>query len=171
MASQDNAVRKRSPDRQHSELIRRTARELEYHQSKLGKLLSLFSEASNGEGTCGYPASDLDAALAARVRKIIRHRDRRREVFGDNLFSDPAWDLMLGIFHASLQQTRLPVGAACAEARAPATTALRWISTLEDKGLLIREADPFDGRRVYLSLSDEGYHLMWGLLQDLELGV
>ena len=37
----------------------------------------------------------------------------------------------------------------------PATTALRWIKTLTEHGLFVRVADPQDGRRVYIELSNE----------------
>lgn len=36
----------------------------------------------------------------------------------------------------------------------PATTALRWIKTLTDHGLFVRTADPQDGRRVFIELSE-----------------
>ena len=36
----------------------------------------------------------------------------------------------------------------------PPTTALRWIKTLTDNGLIERIADPQDGRRVFVQLSD-----------------
>jgi DNA-binding MarR family transcriptional regulator len=37
----------------------------------------------------------------------------------------------------------------------PPTTALRWIRTLTDKGLVLRQADPHDGRRVFITLAQE----------------
>ena len=34
-------------------------------------------------------------------------------------------------------------------------TALRWIKMLTGRGLFVRSADPRDGRRVYVELSEE----------------
>jgi DNA-binding MarR family transcriptional regulator len=52
------------------------------------------------------------------------------------------------------------VTSACIGSAVPATTALRWISILERQGLLMREADPGDARRVYVRLSPRGYEAM-----------
>jgi len=37
----------------------------------------------------------------------------------------------------------------------PPTTALRWIKTMTDAALLERKADPADGRRIFIDLSDK----------------
>jgi DNA-binding MarR family transcriptional regulator len=47
------------------------------------------------------------------------------------------------------------VSSLCIAAAVPPTTALRWIRQLTDRGILIRQADPVDGRRVFIALSDE----------------
>jgi DNA-binding MarR family transcriptional regulator len=52
------------------------------------------------------------------------------------------------------------VSSLCIAAAVPATTALRWIKALSDKGLFVRQADPQDGRRVYIALSDEAARAM-----------
>jgi DNA-binding PadR family transcriptional regulator len=44
----------------------------------------------------------------------------------------------------------------CIAASVPPTTALRWIRQLTDRGLLDRQADPKDGRRIYITLSEAG---------------
>ena len=43
----------------------------------------------------------------------------------------------------------------CIAAAVPPTTALRWIKMLTDVGLLVRVADPHDGRRVYIELAPQ----------------
>jgi len=45
------------------------------------------------------------------------------------------------------------VSSLCIAAAVPATTALRWLKTMTDKGLFVRRADPHDGRRVFVELS------------------
>ena len=49
---------------------------------------------------------------------------------------------------------------ACIGSAVPSTTALRWIAILEKQGLLVREADASDARRVYVKLSASGYAAM-----------
>ena len=92
---------------------------------------------------------------AAAVRAIIRARRLRDQFFGADLFADPAWDILLDLYAARLEQRRVAVSSLCIAAAVPATTALRWIRTLTDMGLLVRTSDPQDGRRVYIELSPQ----------------
>ena len=97
---------------------------------------------------------DPSPAVAHRlVREIISARRRRDEVFGHDLFADPAWDVLLNLYEAELSQRRMQISAACIAAAVPATTALRWIRILADAGLVEREADPLDGRRMWVKLT------------------
>ena len=50
---------------------------------------------------------------------------------------------------------RVPVSSLCIAAAVPATTALRWLKTMTDKGIFLRRADPHDGRRVFVELAPE----------------
>ena len=92
---------------------------------------------------------------AGAVRAIIRARRLRDQFFGPDLFADPAWDILLDLYAAHLEKQRVAVSSLCIAAAVPATTALRWIKTLTDIGLLVRAADPQDGRRVYIELAPE----------------
>ena len=78
----------------------------------------------------------------------------REQFLGQDLFADPAWDILLDLYAAQLEQQRVAVSSLCIAAAVPATTALRWIKTLTEMGLLVRTADPHDGRRVYIELSE-----------------
>jgi DNA-binding MarR family transcriptional regulator len=44
----------------------------------------------------------------------------------------------------------------------PPTTALRWIRMLTQQGVLVRSADPRDGRRVFMTLSEASSAAMLG---------
>ncbi len=63
--------------------------------------------------------------------------------------------MLLDLLQAEIVQHRVPVSSLCIAAAVPATTALRWIKTLTDHGLFVRVADPQDGRRVYIELSED----------------
>jgi len=101
-------------------------------------------EAPTGEA----PAVSLDT-----VRQVIRARRLRARFFDEELFADPAWDMLLDLLQAEIAQHRVPVSSLCIAAAVPATTALRWIKTMTDVGLFKRRADPHDGRRVFVELS------------------
>ena len=87
------------------------------------------------------------------VRQVIRARRLRARYFDEELFADPAWDMLLDLLQAEIAQHRVPVSSLCIAAAVPATTALRWIKTMTDVGLFKRRADPHDGRRVFVELS------------------
>ena len=87
------------------------------------------------------------------VRQVIRARRLRARFFDEELFADPAWDMLLDLLQAEIAQHRVPVSSLCIAAAVPPTTALRWIKTMTDAGLFQRRADPHDGRRVFVELA------------------
>lgn len=145
------------------EQIRSRARRL---ISVANELLAMAHELELKEGE---PQSDRepiaipkDSHVWAEVaRNAYRDRRRRSDIFADaTLFGEPAWDIMLDLFIAAKERKRLPVTSACIGAAVPATTALRWLTVLEEKGLIVREADATDARRVFVRLSSDGYEKM-----------
>lgn len=95
------------------------------------------------------------------ARQAYEDRRRRSKIFRlDALFGEPAWDILLDLFIAAKERRRVSVTSACIGSAVPSTTALRWIAILEKQGLLVREADPGDARRVYVKLSARGYAAM-----------
>lgn len=103
--------------------------------------------------TTDAPASRMTEATT--IRAIIRARRRRDQLFGAELFADPAWDMLLDLAAARKEGRPVAVSSLCIAAAVPATTALRWIQTLTAAGLFVRHADPADRRRVFIALSDE----------------
>lgn len=94
-----------------------------------------------------------DSALADYVRAMIRVRRLRSQFFPEELFADPAWDMLLDLMHANLTRARVSVSSLCLASCVPSTTALRWIRSLENVGLIEREPDLFDARRYFITLS------------------
>ena len=90
-----------------------------------------------------------------RLREIIRLRRQRERFFDNGLFADPAWDILLDLKAAQLEKQMVSVSSLCIAAAVPPTTALRWISAMTESGMLIRQQDPVDARRVFILLSDE----------------
>ncbi len=99
------------------------------------------------------PQGEVPAVSIETVRQVIRARRMRARFFDEELFADPAWDMLLDLLQAEISQHRVPVSSLCIAAAVPATTALRWIKTMTDAGLFNRRADPHDGRRVFVELS------------------
>lgn len=106
---------------------------------------------------------------AKRIRRIIRERRMREQFFPADLFADPAWDMLLDLYAARLEQQPVSVSSLCIAAAVPATTALRWIKTMTDSNMFMREADPHDGRRIFIALGDaaaEGLDRYFEALDD-----
>jgi hypothetical protein len=119
---------------------------------RIATILASLSEEEAGE----IGGHDAQARIDARfVRAIIRVRRLRDHYFRSEMFADPAWDMLLDLFAARLERQRVAVSSLCIAAAVPATTALRWIKTMTDQHLFVRVADPQDGRRVFIELSDE----------------
>ncbi len=93
---------------------------------------------------------------AHQVRAVLRARRLRDHLVAADLFADPAWDILLDLLAARLENTQVSVSSLCIAAAVPPTTALRWIRHLTDRGLLKRQADSRDGRRIFIALSDSG---------------
>jgi CheY-like chemotaxis protein len=111
--------------------------------------------ASLGERRQSFNAPGSIGVDAGWIRSIIRGRRLRDQFFCAELFADPAWDMLLDLMAARLERRQVAVSSLCIAAAVPPTTALRWIKTLTDEGLFVRVADPKDGRRIFIELSDE----------------
>lgn len=48
----------------------------------------------------------------------------------------------------------MAISSLCIAAAVPATTALRWITTMTEQRLVVRPPNPDYGRRVFIRLSD-----------------
>ncbi|ABC63241.1 hypothetical protein [Erythrobacter litoralis] len=110
-----------------------------------------YAKGDDGEDA----ASIADIGPTGRAAsQIYRLRRRREELFGvPDLFGDPAWDILLDLYIASCKGKAVSVSSACVAACVPATTALRYLSRLEQLGLIARSADKNDRRRVLVALS------------------
>jgi DNA-binding MarR family transcriptional regulator len=102
---------------------------------------------------------------AADVKAAIKARRAREAFLPAHLFADPAWDMLLELYAAELDQMRVPTSSLCAASAVPATTALRWIGTLESEGLVERKNDVLDGRRIFVRLSSKAVSLMEAYFQ------
>lgn len=106
------------------------------------------------------PAQGSPALLQAEVRSIMRARRKRMEFLDPELFSDPAWDILLDLTSAALDGKPVPASSACAASHAPLSTALRHVRQLVDAGLVRRWQDPFDKRRTLLELEPAAFEAM-----------
>lgn len=100
-------------------------------------------------------------AYAEMARVSYARRRKRATIFGDSeLFGEPAWDILLDLYIAQAENKPVSVSSACIGSAAPPTTGLRWLGVLADHGLVEREHDPHDQRRVLVRLTEKALDAM-----------
>ena len=141
------------------------------------RLLQLSDEVSRIAGTLARlstetapvfkPAERTPEISAGQVMAAIRSRRLRARYFAGDIFAEPAWDMMLNLFHSELSQRRVAVSQLTEASGVPPTTALRWITVLVKQGMFTRRADPFDGRRFFIELAPETSQALHQYFADL----
>jgi hypothetical protein len=119
-------------------------------------------------GVSGTGVSTHASALVGRqLSSVLELRRARAAMFGQDLFSDPAWDILLQLFAASLEGRRLGLGDF--EGVCPATTLARWLTILERRGLVACNLDCSDPENFSLELSSDAAARLSNLLRDFRL--
>ncbi len=113
-----------------------------------------ISKDKHADGTLQTAISEVE------LDRILRARRRRSDFLPGEFFGEPAWDMLLDLARASIGNTRVSVSSLAIASAVPSTTALRWIHILEKTAFLEREADPTDGRRVYVNITESGRDAM-----------
>lgn len=147
-----------SPTRLSDVAADRSAEQLRQLSEEVNRIATMLARLSAGPVAAPRepvesPVADAPPVSVETVRKVIRARRLRNRFFSEELFADPAWDMLLDLLQAELSHLRVPVSSLCIAAAVPATTALRWLKTMVAEGLFIRRSDPHDGRRVFVELS------------------
>ncbi len=153
LARADRSTRVSDVGRDNAVRLRQLSDEMGRIAATLARLSSSPDETGPSALRLVEPLKDAPPLSVDVVRSVIRARRLRSRFFDEELFADPAWDMLLDLLQAELAQHRVPVSSLCIAAAVPATTALRWIKSMTDSGLFVRRADPHDGRRVFVELS------------------
>jgi len=154
-----------------SDVGKDNAARLRQLSDEMGRIASTLARLSTGPGSPAIKPvegrKESPAVDAEIVRAVIRARRLRSRFFSEELFADPAWDMLLDLLQAEIAQLRVPVSSLCIAAAVPATTALRWIKTMTEQGLFVRRADPHDGRRVFVELAPSASDAMRRYFSDV----
>lgn len=130
---------------------------------RLREIADQIDEHNDGErpsheaGRVPYHPTFKNLDFGAIADQMYKARRTREKLFGiAGLFSDPAWDILLDLLINENRMSRVSVTSACIASCVPATTALRWLSTLEEYGLVERHQDAADARRTFIALTKLG---------------
>lgn len=95
---------------------------------------------------------DRDTMIAC-VRRLIRERKMREKFFADARFGEPAWDILLDLTLAWLEDHNVATSSVAIASGVPMSTAMRWVGEMVEAGLIDRWSDPNDGRRNFVQIS------------------
>lgn len=98
--------------------------------------------------------------LVSLARHLYQARLDRKKLFDGELFGEPAWDMLLALYHLPQRGEVLTVSTLTVAAGIPATTGLRWQQTLIDEGLIQRGPHILDRRLQLVGLTHQGRLLM-----------
>lgn len=118
------------------------------------------------------PSPDRFAAdQTAKARALQADRRRRKTMFAlsSQIFHEPAWDILLDLFVAEGEDRVADFAALCANAGIQGPTALRWITTLEQVGLVHARVDQAGGLPL-LRLTPNGRAAMQNYLSGVGSG-
>lgn len=107
------------------------------------------------------------SSLLALAERLLAHRLEREQHFPEDLFGEPAWEMLLDLFCQYERQTWISCKSLAVASRAPETTALRYIDKLEAAGLISRKKDLKDKRVTLVGLSEEGAARVTQFLENL----
>lgn len=90
------------------------------------------------------------------IRSVLLVRRARGGVLGENLFSEPAWDVLLELYAAELGGRSMTLSDLARATDTPVSVIARWQAALEDHRLTRSTVSPEDPSRVTISLTAEG---------------
>ena len=90
------------------------------------------------------------------IRSVLLVRRARSAILGKQLFSDPAWDIILELYAAKLGERQMSVADVARAIETPESTTRRWVAALEERGLVQSRTDLTKANVVWISLTDDG---------------
>ncbi|UAK24329.1 helix-turn-helix domain-containing protein [Sphingomonas nostoxanthinifaciens] len=117
------------------------------------------AQTINASETLGMN-TDADIRRLTTAKAWMKARAVRNKVLGLHLFAEPAWDMLLALYIAHGEFRMLSVSAVVSYANVPSTTGLRWLTKLEDSGMISRRTDLKDGRRIFVQMLPEAIESM-----------
>lgn len=112
--------------------------------------------------TCSTPASK---GTVEEARRLYQQRRMRDQAFGPALFGEPAWDLLLDLYIAASELRPVSVVSASIAALVSTDATVRWLTLLEEQGLVERLYAGSEMNRAIVTLSDTAFDRMTSFLQ------
>lgn len=147
-------------------------------QNTLARINATLNRLLVGEANVEPVASDGTTPAVAgdarpperpdRIRSMLREHRVRARIFRSSVLLDPSWDMLLELMLAHIENKQTYLTSLCVVSGLPTTTALRRVEQLIASGLVRREDDPVDRRRVIVSLTESGVERLSAYLEQVE---
>jgi predicted transcriptional regulator len=124
------------------------------------KLADIIHDISRLQSPSGTSSQHAKSQIVAKLHDAVLVRTLRNRLFPQGLFSDPAWDMVLDLTLASIENRQISISSLCIASNAPTTTALRCIKTLVEFGIIEIASDTKDRRRKNVKISQSTLDLM-----------
>ena len=154
--------------RSESKVVESVANIQESLQALMNKLGVQDKESGASDEDVAASIKNPNAVHPSVLKSIIKARRNRQKYFEGDLFSDPSWDILLELTAAHIENRQESVTSVAIAASVPASTAIRKIRELSDRGLLKRWTDPTDARRIFVALTDDAAKRMLAMLASAE---
>ncbi len=117
----------------------------------------------------GGDTMDHERLARGRAARLVKLRHKRERVFGDKLFNDPAWNMLLELLIRRLDKQDTSLSTACIASGVPETTAVRFLQGLVENGLVVKNGNAIGQRVQHVMLTDEGFQKMIDVLTANEI--
>jgi hypothetical protein len=110
--------------------------------------------------------TDTPAAAVEEARRHYRLRRIRDQEFGPALFGEPAWDLLLDLYIAASDLRLVSVMSASIAASESTQDIARWLTLLEEQGLVERFYSCTEASCAIVTLSQKAFDQMTRFLNE-----
>jgi DNA-binding MarR family transcriptional regulator len=90
------------------------------------------------------------------ILSVLLVRRARSAILGEQLFSDPAWDILLELYAARLGDREVSLEDVARSIDTPESTTKRWVKALEERGLVSSKRGSAEDDGVRISLTEQG---------------
>jgi DNA-binding MarR family transcriptional regulator len=105
---------------------------------------------------------------ALMLRSLVKLSNLKKKIFDENQFHDPVWEMFIELALASSTGRQLSVTSLSLASNAPASTAVRYIDIMVQKGMFEKVVDRNDRRRTFVRLTEKGAEKMNAYAQYVE---
>lgn len=136
--------------------------------TKPAALAPLLSRVEREESLAVPVELTRHAGLVGAAKQALICRRVRSQFLDPSMFGEPGWDMLLALYITDESDARNSIARLTDFSGASPTTALRWISHLEELGLVHRVPHPTDLRTTFIELTADARQRLTGYFYRVE---